>query len=166
MCLRFWNLSNVYISALWCTVEQTLLWSTFKENPLIFISRRMMFKPSAKHTIQQNMKFNIWPFPDDFFSCSHCISGQHMTPHVSGVFPFLWQLVMWGFSPNYIQTEESAWNKFLVCAIARAHWVVSLDFSRLTKMDREPPESLRQDAGIFVAGSIWDQESLFHYTPW
>ena len=41
-----------------------------------------MLNPWAKHTVQQNMKFNIWPFPDDFFSCSHCIMGQQLI-HVS-----------------------------------------------------------------------------------
>lgn len=100
----------------------------FQRESINFYIEEGDFNPSAKHTVQQNMKLNIWPFSDDLFSCSHCISGQQLVHDSScewciPIFATIGH--MWGFWPSCTQTDGYAYNIFLVCDIATAHWVVS-----------------------------------------
>lgn len=131
-----------------------------------------MLNPWAKHTAQQNMKFNIWPFPDDLFSCSHCIMGWQLV-HV----PIMWVvLVAYEVLSLPIVTQRCLpkicsntccrnccvpprvlLDKNMLSMLPGLgrktghHWsmilpqhidLCHLDFSGLTKMGRQPPHLL------------------------
>lgn len=66
-----------------------------------------MFSPWAKHTVQQDTKFNIWLFPYDFFSWLHCIMGQQLV-HV---------LYMWVV---YFHFREN-WSQMRFCPCQSSH---------------------------------------------
>lgn len=99
-----------------------------------------MFNPSAKHTVQQNTKSNIWwllfllPLHIRTAACTWIFMW------VITIFPFLWQLVTCDVFDPIVHKQRNLPKIYPWSVILPQHTeLCHLDSSRYTKMDREPP---------------------------
>lgn len=128
----------------------------FQRESINFYIKEVLFNPSAKHTVQQNMKFNIW-----------CL--LFLLPLRTSTVACTW-LLMWvvhfHFCDNWLHVRfltQLYTNRGICLKYIPGLWYCHSTLSCVTWTSQDLQrwtESLqtylRQDVGILVAGSIWD----------